>query len=329
MTLFPRHLPDHKNTAELSPPAVGYCIRILLLLAPIAIFLSGCTTPGVPRQTARYGEHPRNILDFWQAPASNPTPALICLHGGGFVLGSKWKFRHASLTRQCIDSGISVVAANYRYIRGDKGAPYPGPHMDAARVVQFVRSKATEWNVDPNRIVLTGGSAGGNMCLWIALRDDMADPDSDDPVKRQSTRVSAVIGYDTHTSNDPEWVLQHIGGTPEVHPVICLFYGVENREELKTAEMREIIHDASPINHATADDPPLYLTFTRYLAGTPLPPDAGLNDSSHHPMFGEMMCRRYEQLGLRCDFYHKAEPEPETGRIDFLREIFALSRQSE
>ena len=49
-----------------------------------------------------------------------------------------------------VQAGITVVSANYRFVKGDdQAAPYPAPMLDGARVVQFVRSQAKQWNIDP------------------------------------------------------------------------------------------------------------------------------------------------------------------------------------
>ena len=55
------------------------------------------------------------------------------------------------------------------------------PLEDAARALQFVRSKAAQWNLDKQRIGASGGSAGACSALWLAFHDDMADPNSQDP----------------------------------------------------------------------------------------------------------------------------------------------------
>jgi acetyl esterase/lipase len=64
--------------------------------------------------------------------------------------------------------------------------------LDGGRAVQFARSKAKEWNIDKARIAATGGSAGAGISLWLAFRDDLADPKSDDPVARESTRLTCA-----------------------------------------------------------------------------------------------------------------------------------------
>ena len=139
-----------------------------------------------------YGTHERQVLDFWKAESSRPTPVLFNIHGGGWVAGDK--ARVAGLDRY-LAAGISVVSINYRYVTqamlAEVKPPVQWPLSDAARALQFVRSKAGEWNLDKQRIGATGGSAGACSSLWLALHNDLADPQSKDPVARESTRCGA------------------------------------------------------------------------------------------------------------------------------------------
>src|SRR5262245_28645351 len=149
--------------------------------------------PSIPptHGNVSYGKHERNVLDFWQAKSDKPTPVVICIHGGGWVGGDKSGYYGRAKT--FLDAGISMVTINYRLMKqaNDENVvpPVKAPLEDAARAVQFVRSKASEWNIDKKRIGATGGSAGGASSLWLAFHDDMANPSSDDPVARESTRL--------------------------------------------------------------------------------------------------------------------------------------------
>src|SRR5207253_11448306 len=143
----------------------------------------------------KYGPHERNVLDLWQAESKQPTPVLVSIHGGGFVAGNKSV--QPQLLKDCLDSGISVAAINYRY---STQAIAPAPFQDGARAVQFLRSKAKEWNIDPKRFAATGGSAGAGISLWLGFHKDMAGAKSGDPVLRQSTRLACMVVFDGQTS---------------------------------------------------------------------------------------------------------------------------------
>jgi len=277
-----------------------------------------------------YGEHPRHKLDFYRAKSPNTTPVLIFFHGGGFVSGDKSKYDASQkLVAQCLENGISVVSANYRFVRdrdGESGHPFPAPMLDGARVIQFVRAKANEWQLDPARVGLAGSSAGACMSIWIALHDDMADADSDDIVARQSTRVSGVLSYAGQTTLDPRVILKHIGGSPKIHSSLKPFYNVNSVDELEKPALRKVVEYASALNFVSQDDPPLCLFYNQIpLAGTPLPPDASASISIHHPMFGKLMKDAYEVLGLQCVFGAK-DVEPEMSAWAFLNQTLIDSK---
>ena len=122
-----------------------------------------------------YGDHERNVLDFWKAASDKPTPLFIWIHGGGFRGGDKRSFP-ADLRDQCLKAGISCAAIHYR-LSGH--APYPAQMLDSARAVQFLRSKASEWNLDPKRFAAGGGSAGSGISQWLGYHDDLAESSRD------------------------------------------------------------------------------------------------------------------------------------------------------
>jgi len=152
---------------------------------------AGKDRPEPSRSDVKYGPHERNVFDLWLpegVSADNPAPVFVYFHGGGFVAGDKSRFDPRPNLRQ----GYAVVSANYRFVNG-KDVLAPMPMRDGARVIQFLRHKAKEFGVQPDRVAVSGGSAGAVITMWIAFKDDMANPDSDDPVERESTRVTCIV----------------------------------------------------------------------------------------------------------------------------------------
>jgi acetyl esterase/lipase len=262
--------------------------------------------PAADLQEEKYGPHERNVLDLWKAASDAPTPVVVFIHGGGFLVGHK-EYVKPALIRLCRQNGISVAAINYRY---SSQAPFPAPFQDAARAIQYLRSKAKEWNLDPTRFGATGGSAGGGMSLWLAFHDDAADPKSDDPVLRQSTRIQAVVAVAAQVSYDPRWIREHIGGRAHEHGAIEKLYGLPPAER-DTDKAHRLYEEAAPIRHLSKDDPPVYLTYE----GPDNPSDkagAGI----HSPKFGELLKSEMDRLGIPCEL--KVGPDTIESQVDFL-----------
>ncbi len=116
-----------------------------------------------------YGTHERQVLDFWKAESDKPTPVLFFIHGGGWMAGDKSRIAAMVDVDRLRSAGISLVSINYRYVSMAQEAgikpPVRWPLEDARRALQFVRSKAAEWNLDKRRIGASGGSAGAVFVL--------------------------------------------------------------------------------------------------------------------------------------------------------------------
>jgi acetyl esterase/lipase len=243
----------------------------------------------------RYGKYDRDVLDFFRADTKQPAPVLIYYHGGGWLGGDKKSFNPEPILRR----GISVVAANYRFTQGTPdAAPYPAPMVDSARALQFVRSKAAEWYIDPNRVALTGSSAGAVICMWIAYRADMAKPGSADLIERFSTRVTCILPQAGPTLLDPKFILQRIGGPPEMNPALLALYHARDGAELETPEKQKLIADASPINFVSKDNPPTFMQYPFSNGPLPLPADTSGNVIIHHGQFGVMLKEKLDAAGV-------------------------------
>lgn len=240
-----------------------------------------------------YGPHPRQALDFWQADGEGPRPLLVYIHGGGWTAGNRRQ--DPKQFQPFLEKGISYAAISYR-LSGD--APLPAPVHDAARAIQFLKHKAAEWNINPDRIALTGGSAGACTSMWILLHDDLADPEADDPVQRESTRVAAAAVHAGQTSIDPPVIEAWLGPNVLKHRMIHLSVGEPSIEAAleNYQQHRALYREFSPYNHLDADDPPLLMTYGNDMT---LPSkDAG--HGIHHPVYGVKMKQKADQVGHEC-----------------------------
>ena len=274
---------------------------LFLFLASAAM----AQTPPTHRDIS-YGPHERNKIDLWSAKADAPTPLLIFIHGGGWAGGDKADVP-AKLVTAMLAQGISVASINYRY---STIAPLPAPVHDAARAVQFLRSKEGEWKLDAKRFGAYGISAGGCTTLWLACHDDLADVRSTDPVARESTRLQCAVGMSPQTCLEPDIVIGWVGDQIMNHAMIARAVGVKKGEDVRKPkpEWVKLLHEFSPITHVSKDDPAILISNPRI---DPLPAtSAGI--AIHHAMLGMKFQERAKAVGATCIVRMEAQPAPAT-----------------
>jgi acetyl esterase len=265
-----------------------------------------------------YGPAPRNVLDFYQAKSDQPAPLIINIHGGGFVTGDKSTV-NPPMVELMLKRGVHFASINYRFVDG-KDVLFPIPQHDGARAVQFLRSKAKEWNIDPKRVACLGGSAGAGISMWIGFHDDLADPNSSDPIARESTRIQAIGTFGGQGTYDPIKIKELIGGRAWEHPSLFKVYGVNTTEEMlhPSEKLQRLYDESSAITFLTKDDPPLFMIYNE--ADGPLPKDAKPGQGIHHPNFGRQLKEKMDELGIENVFVYVPDAKdrnPARERFEF------------
>lgn len=265
----------------------------------------------------------RQKFDFWQAKSDKPTPVVLLIHGGGWMGGDKSGYGTKAI-QPFLDQGISVAAVNYRFIlqamEDGVEPPVKGCLHDAARALQTIRSKAQEWNLDPTRVGATGSSAGACTSLWLALHDDLADPNSSDPIARQSSRLTAAAVVGAQTSLDPrelrEWIPNSIYGG---HAFGFAQKGRTRPEEfdLLIANREKVlpwIKEYSPIELVTTDDPPIYLDYPNQKT----PPVLGQaeKDPTHSAIYGVKLAEKLTGAGVEAVLAYPGHEDTKYGSVN-------------
>ncbi|WP_145928908.1 alpha/beta hydrolase [Termitidicoccus mucosus] len=265
-----------------------------------------------------YGPHARNVMDVWLAKSAKPAPLLLYFHGGGFRAGDKGNLWPAVL-REALGAGITVAAANYRL---SPDVSFPGHYMDCARALQFARHSAKAWNIDPARVALIGSSAGAGTSLWIAFHDDLADRESDDPVARESTRVSCVVVAGAQPTYDPRVIREVAGEAASRHQALVSMYGLKPGEA-DSEKAHRLYGQAAPITYLTKDDPPVYAYYTE--PKTAVPPSSRAGTGIHHPNLGLYLKKHMDALNIECVVAHKSDGHnfPAEG-VAFMKKHFGL-----
>lgn len=265
-----------------------------------------------------YGSHERQVLDIYLASANEPGPVLIFLHGGGYIGGDKSDIQNFPLLPICLDAGITVVSANYRFITTHS---FPAPMEDGTRVIQWVRHRAGDYGWDPAKIALSGSSAGAHISLWNAMKGDLSKPDSEDPLERCSSTVSAVISYDGQVTKDQHFYKKYDLGN-RLQPNLLLFYGVGSEEELEHPDIRKLSYEASAINFVSAEAPPVLMIYGLDFGPVPFPEDTPVSEIIHHPLHGSILKEEMAKYGRACLLRHASDPLREGELFRFLREAF-------
>ena len=157
----------------------------------------GPGTPNAPFETFEMPDSPASFFLFRpQTPAAEAAPAIVYIHGGGYVLGTA-----AGYHGYCYDlaqtTGAVVLNVEYRLA---PETPFPGPVQDCHDVLAYAYHNAASLGIDPNRISIMGHSAGGGLCASLAI---LARDLGEVPVKAQFP-IYPMLDYRTGTTEAPQ-----------------------------------------------------------------------------------------------------------------------------
>lgn len=190
-------------------------------------------------------------LDLYLPPAGEGklAPVLVWMHGGGWVGGDKAAGREKNIATNLNAAGYAVVSVSYKL--GENA--WPQNLHDCKNAVRFVRARAAQYGLDPMRIAIGGGSAGGHLALLVGLTSGKKFEPAQ-PYPKISNEVSAVVNF--YGPSDLFGFLEldaggrltskRRGPSPNYLPA---FGPPEGREDALRA--------ASPITHVEANSPPI------------------------------------------------------------------------
>jgi acetyl esterase/lipase len=195
------------------------------------------TRPGVT-----YATHDSVALagDLYLPKGAGPHPALVGVHGGGWVQGVRGQFQHWG--NYFAARGVALFAISYRLAKpGQK--TFPHAVQDVLAGIQFVRGNAKDFNIAADRIGVFGHSAGGNIGALAALAGSrFANGYPQDPHAKVSTEVKLFAGVYGVYDVAEMWGKYNIQSPKQNN--IELFLGAS------LPENRQLYFDASPISHA-------------------------------------------------------------------------------
>jgi len=233
-------IPDDRRAGLRTRPQLG------LVLLPFRFPRRGIT---ITREL-RYGEAKRNVLDVYQPtsndPAGAPLPVVLQVHGGGWMIGNKAQQGQPLLSR-LVPTGFVGVSVNYRL--GPRSV-FPAQLIDVKQAIAWVKEHIGEYGGDPDRIVITGGSAGGHLSSLAALTPNLAgyQPSFEDV----DTSVMACIEFYGPSDFTDRLGIRGRLSSYEVFLSRVVMPG-------KLADHPELYAAMSPIEHVHPDAPPFLI----------------------------------------------------------------------
>ena len=225
--------------------AMAFTPAISLAVGPEPILLWPDGAPGAAGQEE--SDKP-SIRVYPPAPEKNTGAAVVICPGGGYRILAYDHEGH-QLAEWFRSIGVTGVVLQYRL------APkylHPAPLQDVQRAIRTVRSRATEWKIDPQRVGVMGFSAGGHLASTVSTHYDAGKADSSDPIDRESCRPSfTVLGYPV-VSLSESWA--HAGSGKNLLG-----------DKATPEQLKELSNDL----HVTKETPPAFLFHTSEDRGVP------------------------------------------------------------
>ena len=124
--------------------------------------------------------------------AGDKSPAVLLIHGGGWKEGDKRQPREIEFSTTLTENGFVAASINYALRSAGK---FPQNLQDCKNGIRYLRSRADEFGIDPNRIAVMGGSAGGHLALLVAYTADQPNFAPPSPYPGVSDKVACVVNF--------------------------------------------------------------------------------------------------------------------------------------
>ena len=239
-------------------------LRLVILLSVLAGTMTQASPPEFPLNPQVEVRGDVSFLDPSRAekldlylPKNRKTgeksPAVLLIHGGGWKEGDKRQPREIEFGTTLAENGYVAASVNYALRSAGK---FPINLQDCKNGIRYLRAHAGELGIDPNRIAVMGGSAGGHLALLVAYTGDNADVAPTEPYPGVSDKVSCVVDFygitdiGTRKKTDPN-------GKPTESR------GVESEVQAIFGSNPEDWEKASPVGYIRKDLPPTLILHGR------------------------------------------------------------------
>ena len=249
-----------------------FSMKIFVRLFPAIIFLAAfgsaaqpassivSNAPEVLPASSAYGEavlmrdipyvsHPTTHQNFNlylpRDKGAKPFPLVVWIHGGAWLSGSKeW-----DNAKYLVRDGYAIASIDYRYT---PEAPFPAQIQDCNAALNFILAHAANYGVDPKRLVVAGGSAGGHLALMLGLARGQKDFGADPAVK-----PLAILDFfgptDFNRAKSDLEAIHSQKGLDVFHDAVSKLLGAPVDESTEKGKI------ASPINYVSGAAPPVLI----------------------------------------------------------------------
>lgn len=256
-----------------------------------------------------YGPDTKNTLDLWIADSKSNSPFVIYIHGGGFGAGSKnaaYSKNNFKRVKKLLKNNISFATIDYSF-KNNEDFLFSSLN-DAKRALQFLRFHSEKYNLLKDKVALMGSSAGATSSLWIGLQDDMSDKNSPDPILRESTKVSCIVGMAAaHSLNLNRW--KNMADVDEAYlkSIFKKYLGKMDAEKwIQRSFDENYISEVDFFEKMDANDPPIFI----FNPGKNKKPK-NIADFHHNPLHAKVLKQKADSLKLKNVVY-----APRIGIID-------------
>ena len=220
-------------------------LALILIVCAAAQVMAQAQVETIPDVVYGHKDGLAMTFDVVKPKANANGAAVIFMVSGGWVSNYRPPQQAATQFKDLLDKGFTLIA-----VRHGSSPKYLIPEIvsDVRRAVRFIRHNAKQWGVDPDRLGVFGGSAGGHLALVLGTASDNGDPNAKEDFMKESDRVASVVAYFPPVDLRPlarGLNPERTGGTLDRFPAL-------NFEKEKAA-------DYSPIVHVSPDDPPTLL----------------------------------------------------------------------
>jgi len=224
---------------------------------------------------ATYGDRALEMDIYRPKGTWGKLPAVVCIHGGGWSKGSR--ANHAHVARAISSQGFVTATISYR-LSGE--ASFPAQIHDCKAAVRFLRAHADELGIDSNHIGAIGLSAGGHLTALLATTGNVKSLEGNGGNPEFSSTIQAAMPMGAQTDLLSERV-RNVAASKETGNIWRQFLGGTQQEQPEAYKL------ASPIEHLTANAPPIW-----FITGE-------LDDASTHAtMFRNKMEQLNNESGL-------------------------------